>query len=190
MVFEPLRAPPRKHLPPGERRPAGSGTVRGRKPLGGLRWLPGVLQRDNVGGSAARELGKEFRPHRAGSNTPHALGEGDPSGRRTKTQSSVLARTRLPRSLARYSLLTSMASGGDERRLAGRRASECWAFTGPNDHHNHARKLSVAAPAFDGAPGKPPAAFGADRAAGHRAGAAAARAGSAAPKRTPVRYRN
>src|SRR5713101_10007580 len=140
MVFESVRAPPRKHLHPGERRSAATGKARGRKALGGVRRLPGVLRRDKVGGSAARELGKEFRAHRAGSNSPDSLGEGDPSGKRTKIQWSVLAKTRLQRSLARNPLLTSMASGRDERRLAGRRAPESWAFTGPNDHHKHAGK--------------------------------------------------
>src|SRR5260221_10394765 len=134
MVFKPVRAPPRKHLPPGERRSAGTGKARGRKPLGGVRRLPEILRRDKESGPAAGELGKEFCPHRAGSNSPHPLGKGDPSRRRTKTQSPVLAKTHLPRSLARNPLLTSMASGWDERSLAGRRAPECWSFTRSGDH--------------------------------------------------------
>src|SRR5713101_8652697 len=121
MVFESVRAPPRKHLHPGERRSAATGKARGRKPLGGVRRLPEVLRRDKVGGSAARELGRAFCARRAGSNSPDALGEGDPSGGQTKTQSSVLAKARLQRPLAPNPLPTSMASGGDERRLAGRR---------------------------------------------------------------------
>src|SRR6266849_3156720 len=157
MVFEPVRAPPREHLPPGERRSAGTGTARGRKPLGGVRRLPEILRRDKVGGSAARELGKEFCPHRAGPNSPDTLGEGGSSGGRTKIQSSVLARTRLQRSMPRNALPTSMASGGDERRLADRRAPKSWAFTRPNDYHEQPKRFSVSATALDVAPGKPPA---------------------------------
>src|SRR5260221_5116833 len=106
MVFEPVRAPPRKHLPPGERRSAGTGKARGRKPLGRVRRLQEILRRDKERGCAARELGRAFCAHRTGSNSLRALGEGDPSGGRTKTQSPVLAKARLQRPLARNALLT------------------------------------------------------------------------------------